>query len=203
MIDERNLLERELHRFEPQPGLTNRVYRRRDQKQRNRRIRAGVLGLAIAIGVGWLGVNAIRSTPSVPANDPPSRFVGEWVSTDYNDNCCIGTTASQTMTILAEEDGVLHVTVHDDSACVPDDTAQTMTGSGRLEDPTTLVVPSPDLTCVDGNVGSSDRVDTYDGYTLVLDLATDRLYDSLGVVWNRGAPEEGWPGPSTEAGVDG
>ena len=47
------------------------------------------------------------------------------------------------MTIRAGEDGVLHVTVHNDSACVPDETAQTMTGTGRLEDPSTLVVPSP------------------------------------------------------------
>jgi hypothetical protein len=29
-----------------------------------------VLGLAIAIAVGWLGVNASRSTPSVPADHP-------------------------------------------------------------------------------------------------------------------------------------
>jgi Tol biopolymer transport system component len=69
MIDERDLLERALHSFEPQPGLTERVYRRREQKRRNQRIRAAVLGLAIAIGVGWLGVNAIRSTPS-PADRP-------------------------------------------------------------------------------------------------------------------------------------
>jgi dipeptidyl aminopeptidase/acylaminoacyl peptidase len=69
MIDERDLLERALHSFGPQPGLTERVYRRREQKRRNQRIRAGVLGLAIAIGVGWLGVNAIRSTPS-PADRP-------------------------------------------------------------------------------------------------------------------------------------
>ena len=69
MIDERDFLERALQSFEPQPGLTERVYRRREQKRRNQRIRAGVLGLAIAIGVGWLGVNAIRSTPS-PADRP-------------------------------------------------------------------------------------------------------------------------------------
>jgi Tol biopolymer transport system component len=76
MIDERDLLERALHRFEPQPGLAERVYRRRDSKRRNQRIRAGVLGLAIAIAVGWLGVNAIRSTPSVPADDPTPTPAG-------------------------------------------------------------------------------------------------------------------------------
>jgi hypothetical protein len=52
----------------PEPDLqVERVLRRRDRKRRNQRIRAGALGLAIAIGVGWLGVNAIRSTPPVPA----------------------------------------------------------------------------------------------------------------------------------------
>jgi hypothetical protein len=44
-----------------------RVLLRRDRKHRNQRIRAGMLGLAIAIGVGWVGVNAIRSAPPVPA----------------------------------------------------------------------------------------------------------------------------------------
>ena len=51
--------------------------RRRDRKHRNQRIRAGVLGLAIAIAVGWLGVNAIRSTQPVPADDPtPTEGLG-------------------------------------------------------------------------------------------------------------------------------
>jgi hypothetical protein len=62
----------------PQPDLqVERVLRRRDRKHRNQRIRAGVLGLAIAIAVGWLGVNAIRSTPPVPADDPtPTEGLG-------------------------------------------------------------------------------------------------------------------------------
>jgi WD40 repeat protein len=137
--------------------------------------------------------------------DPtPNQFVGGWAATDYNDHSGgLDPTPSQTMTIRAGEDGVLHITVDDDSACEPDDTAQTMTGTGRLEDPTTLVVPTPDLTCVEGGVEASDRVDLFDGYTLVFDPATDRLYDSLGVVWNRGALAESWTGASTEAGPDG
>jgi hypothetical protein len=40
-------------------------------------------------------------------------------------------------------------------------------------------------------------------YTLVLDPATDRLYDSLGVVWNRGTRLEKWAATSTLVGVDG
>jgi hypothetical protein len=136
--------------------------------------------------------------------DPtPSGFVGGWAATDYNDPGGLHPTPAQTMTIRAGEDGVLHITVDDDSACAPDDTAQTMTGTGRLEDPTTLVVPTPDLTCVEGSVEASDRVDLLDGYTLVFDPATDRLYDSLGVVWIRGAPAESWTGAPTGTGIDG
>ena len=69
MTEYRSVLERAGSNA-PQPDLQlERVLHRRDRKRRNQRIRAGVLGLAIAIGVGWLGVNAIRSTPS-PADHP-------------------------------------------------------------------------------------------------------------------------------------
>ena len=69
MTEYRSVLERAGSNA-PQPDLqVERVLRRRDRKHRNQRIRAGVLGLAIAIAVGWLGINAIRSTPSVPADD--------------------------------------------------------------------------------------------------------------------------------------
>ncbi len=135
--------------------------------------------------------------------DPtPNRFVGGWAATDYNNSGGLGATPTQTMTIRAGEDGVLHITIHDDAACIPDATELAMTGTGRLEDPTTLVV-APHLTCVEGSVEGGDRVEVLDGYTLVLDPATDRLYDNLGVVWNRGAPAESWTGASTQAGVDG
>ena len=70
MSDPRSLLERESRRFIQQQGAFERLAERRDRKRRNQRIRAGVLGLAIAVAVGWLGVNAIRSTSPVPADDP-------------------------------------------------------------------------------------------------------------------------------------
>jgi Tol biopolymer transport system component len=66
----RSLLERAGSNAPPPDLQLERVLHRRDRKRRNQRIRAGVLGLAIAIAVGWLGVNAIRSTPPVPADDP-------------------------------------------------------------------------------------------------------------------------------------
>jgi Tol biopolymer transport system component len=63
------LFERAAARYEVPDLSTDALLRRRDRKRRNQRIRAGVLGLAIAIAVGWLWVNAIRSTPPVPADD--------------------------------------------------------------------------------------------------------------------------------------
>jgi hypothetical protein len=110
------------------------------------------------------------------------------------------------MTIRPAEDGALHIVLHDDSSVRCSDrqtrtygvsTPSTLTGTGRLEGPTTLVVPSPVLACVgvDGREkpGFSgfpeERGRT--SYTLVLDLATGRLFDNLGVAWHRGAPENG------------
>jgi hypothetical protein len=81
-----------------------------------------------------------------------------------------------------------------------------MTGTGRLEDATTLVVPSPVVACADGSdlhgEGPS-RLQEADSYRLILDTATDRLYDNLGVVWNRGAPPSNRAEESTVAGADG
>ena len=74
MSEYRSTLERELERLSPPRIPFDELVQRRDRKRRNQRIRAGVLGLAIAIGVGWLGVNAIRSAPPVPA-DPPEPSV--------------------------------------------------------------------------------------------------------------------------------
>jgi dipeptidyl aminopeptidase/acylaminoacyl peptidase len=72
VIDERELISRAVGvQAPPQPSF-ERLLRRRDRKRRNQRIRAGVLGVAIAVVVGWLGINAIRSTPTVPA-DPPDE----------------------------------------------------------------------------------------------------------------------------------
>ena len=98
------------------------------------------------------------------------------------------------MTIEAAEDGVLHISLHDDSsgecsdrqARIDDiDTTSTMTGEGRLEDATTLVASSPVLTCDDGR--EPDLTD-WGSYTLVLDPVTGRLFDNLGDSWHRGAP---------------
>ena len=69
MIDQQTV-ERAAERFRLPEGSFERLALRRGRKRRNQRIRAGVLGVAIAIAVGWLGINAIRSTPPIPADSP-------------------------------------------------------------------------------------------------------------------------------------
>jgi hypothetical protein len=69
MIDEREIVRRAAEAFTPPDPAFERLLRRRDRRHRNQRIRAGVLGLAVAIAVGWLSVNAIRSTHPRPADD--------------------------------------------------------------------------------------------------------------------------------------
>jgi Tol biopolymer transport system component len=70
MPDTKQLLRETQDRIAPPRDVVGSLERRRDRRRRNQRIRAGVLGLAIAIGVGWLGFNTIRSTPSTPADRP-------------------------------------------------------------------------------------------------------------------------------------
>jgi Tol biopolymer transport system component len=70
MAETKQLLERAKRAFNPPTDVMDALVVRRDRKRRDQRVRAGVLGLAIAIAVGWLGVVAIRSTPPVPG-DPP------------------------------------------------------------------------------------------------------------------------------------
>ena len=70
MSEYRNTLERELERLSPPRIPFDELARRWDRKRRGQRIRAGMLGLAIVIVMGWLGLNAIRSAPPVPVDDP-------------------------------------------------------------------------------------------------------------------------------------
>jgi hypothetical protein len=159
MPELRDLLERRASRYEPPPDLFDRVLDRRRRRDRNRRVGTALVALAVAAaGIGGL-VRAFSSDPETrPADRTLRPFLGEWSSLDYNDNG--GDTAShQTMTIRAGEDGVIHVRVHADgtySVCWEFRPGQnprylaywtTMTGTGRLEDPTTLVVRSHVVAC--------------------------------------------------------
>ena len=68
-------LDRESRTVDLERGDFERLLLRRERKERNRRIRAGVLSLVVVIAVGWLGLSAIRSAPPIPA-DPPSEDLG-------------------------------------------------------------------------------------------------------------------------------
>jgi hypothetical protein len=70
MSENRSTLERELERLSPPRIPFDQLVRRRDRKRRDQRIRAGALGIAVLIAVGWWGFSAIRSAPPVPADDP-------------------------------------------------------------------------------------------------------------------------------------
>jgi hypothetical protein len=214
-----DLLERRASGYEPSHDLFERVLDRRRRRDRNRRVGTVVVALVVAgAAIGGLAQALMWGAGTRPADQGANGFVGEWASADYNHYLGARIASHQTMTISAGEDGVLHITAHDDqigmsylSVLTRDvpvcstHSATTMTGTGRLEDQTTLVVPSPVLACDDGSNPHipANEEEGLSSYTLVLDPATDRLYDNLGAVWNQGAPPENWADPSTEAGAAG
>jgi hypothetical protein len=202
LSDTRELLRRGVEGFEPMPDALERVLRRRDHKRRNQRIRAGVLGIAV-FALAAIGLVRLLGSEPIPADQPSSAFVGTWTSTELDDE------SSQTMTIRPAEDGALDITLQDDSSFLCSDrqtrlggvdTPSTMTGTGRLEDATTLVAPSLQV-CPSGwalDIGPLTLEGRATSYTLVLDVATDRLFDNLGVAWHRGATPENAADTTTE-----
>jgi Tol biopolymer transport system component len=69
MTDVRSILERGVGGVTPPPDGYDRMLRRHERKRRNQRIRAGALGLTIALGGILVASNAIRSGP-VPGETP-------------------------------------------------------------------------------------------------------------------------------------
>jgi Tol biopolymer transport system component len=72
MIDERAALERAAQRFQPEPGIVDRIYDRRHRRQRHQRIEAAALALVLAAGVigGAVAVSRNRAVPAQPS--PPT-----------------------------------------------------------------------------------------------------------------------------------
>jgi sugar lactone lactonase YvrE len=70
MIDQQSV-ERAAERFRAPEGSFERLTLRRNKKRRDRRIRAGAVGLMVALALGWWGLQAIRTTP-VPADPAPT-----------------------------------------------------------------------------------------------------------------------------------
>ncbi len=70
MTDTRTLIERELERVEPEPLTLEGLHRRIDRRHRNQRIRAGVLGLAVAAAGIAYALAAIKTETNEPAGLP-------------------------------------------------------------------------------------------------------------------------------------
>ena len=64
-----DILERESRTVDLEPGDFERLLHRRERKQRNRRIRAGALGIIVALAMGFVFVRSLTSAP-IPANPP-------------------------------------------------------------------------------------------------------------------------------------
>ncbi len=80
MIDDRDLFERAAQRFAPVEGSFERLLDRRDRKQRNKRVSAGVVALLLAvlvIGAALRAIDANRTVPATPNPLPPSVSNGD------------------------------------------------------------------------------------------------------------------------------
>lgn len=166
---------------------------------------AVVVVLTAALGLGLFASQPRVGGPAVAA-DPRIPFLDTWLSADPDGS-------RLTMTIRASGEEALEILVIDDVASVCSGASSSMTGTGRLEAPGRLVIPSPVYSCDDGSepeaLSGPPLVDQLRNLTFVLDQQTDALTDSLRSVWVRdGAPPPGsesrdlqpvWPQTSREA----
>jgi hypothetical protein len=192
MTETKELLRRGVGGFEPTPDAFEHVLTRRDRKQRNRRVAAGVLGIAV-FALGALAFVRLLGSEGTPASDPRSPFAGTWVSTSDADG------GTQTMTVQVFADDVVEIVVLDTIATVCGGTSSTMTGTGRIDAGTALVIPALIYTCDDGSeaetLSGPPLEEALRDWTLVLDPETDTLSDGVGGVWLREGAEDPSPGP--------
>ncbi|HKZ76539.1 MAG TPA: hypothetical protein VJ259_07725, partial [Actinomycetota bacterium] len=182
-----DLLERRASGYEPSHDLFERVLDRRARRQRNQRVAAGVLGIAV-FALAAIGFVRLLGSERTPASDPRSPFAGTWISTSDADG------GTQTMTVQVFADGAVEIVVTDDVATVCSLTPSTMTGTGRIEAGTALVIPAPVYTCDDGSepetLSGPPLEEQLRDWTLFLDPDTDTLSDGVGGVWLREGAEE-------------
>ena len=174
MASDRSLLERQIERVELRPFTLDGFHRRRQRKDRNRRIGTAVVALLVAGATfGALAWALTSGHGATPAEQPPNSFAGNWVSTDLDGSF-------QTMTIRANPEGAYEMVLHDDMTG-PCSGPSTDTGTGRLDGAGRLVILSITTTCESGGepVGAGDHL------IFVHDPTTDTLTDDVGVVWQR------------------
>jgi hypothetical protein len=154
---------------------------------------AVVVVMAAALAFDFYADRPAVGVP-VPTADPRSPFLGTWTSTSDADG------GTQTMTIGATGDGAVEVVVTDDIATVCSGGPSTMTGTGRLEGSTVLVIPSPVYTCDDGSepkaLSGPPLQEQLRNLTYVHDPESDTLNIGPGSVWTRGLGEAPSPGPT-------
>ena len=116
-----------------------------------------------------------------PADDP-SPFLGTWED---------GWTRALTVEDLG--DGDVDIIVLDDHASVCSGTPSTMTGIGRLQGDSELVIPEPVLTCDDGTepqaVSGPPLEEQLRDLTFVYRPESDTLIDNFGSGWTREGAE--------------
>ena len=194
MSETKELLRRGVGGFEPMPDAFERVLVRRDRKRRNQRVAAGVLGIAV-FALAAIGFVRLLGSEGTPASDPRSPFEGTWVSTSDTDG------GTKTMTVSVSADGAVEIVVLDDVATVCSGTPSTMTGTGRIEGGTALVIPAPVYTCDDGSEAATlsgpPLQEVLRDWTLFLDPETDTLSDGVGGVWLREGAADPTPAPPT------
>ncbi len=151
-----------------------------------------VLASALALGVY---VNQPGVGGPVPAADPRSSFLGTWSSASDADG------GIQTMTVRISADGAVEIVVSDDIASVCSGTPSTMTGTGRIEGGTQLVIPAPVYMCDDGSVpqplSGPPLQEQLRNLTYVHDAQAENLTDNFGGVWLREVAAAPSPEPTT------
>jgi hypothetical protein len=174
MASDRSVLERQIERVELRPFTLDGFHRRRQRKDRNRRIGTAVVALVVAgAAFGGLARALTSSHGATPAEQPPNAFAGNWVSTDRDGSF-------QTMTIRANREGAYEMVLHDDMTG-PCSGPSTDTGTGRVDGAGRLVIHSITTTCESGR----EPVDAGGSLIFVHDPTADTLTDDFGVVWQR------------------
>jgi hypothetical protein len=155
---------------------------------------------AAALGVGLLGFALVQTFPWNPAPvaalESPLR--GTWFTIDSD-----GSTVAMTVEVTSE--GAMEITALDDFASVCSGAPSTMTGTGRLDSETVLVIPAPVLTCDDGSepqaLNGGSLEDILRDLTFVIDAEGETLTDSFGSDWSREAVEDPSPEPTVVSGM--
>jgi hypothetical protein len=91
---------------------------------------------------------------------------------------------------MALPNGTYEVTIADDSAAVCRGVPSTMTGVAEELEPGTIVIAQPEYLCDDGTkahaLSGPPLLEQLQNLGFTYDPRSDKLRDSLGLVWSRG-----------------